>query len=279
MEKRGQDQGSVLRFSNSVFCVSIMESYRSILGRVFSAKADKNLIGDGMASLSADRIAVLSEDTVIETGYGPGPPPRIIKPSFGSGDNGSNGETGQTIGNAFLAMMLFIGADVMFFAGLIGAFIVFRFGAENWPPPGQPRLPIGVTGVNTAILLCSSITMLWTWRTLRKWNRRKVIRGIVLTVALGTIFLLVQGYEWVRLLRFGLMLSSGVFGATFYTLIGCHALHVIGAAVWLLVVLVRLVFNPIAYGPNRTVGIKLIGMYWLLVVGLWPILYGLVYLS
>ena len=44
---------------------------------------------------------------------------------------------------------MLLGAEAMFFAGLIGAFLVFRFGSTVWPPPFQPRLPIGVTGINT----------------------------------------------------------------------------------------------------------------------------------
>jgi heme/copper-type cytochrome/quinol oxidase subunit 3 len=220
-----------------------------------------------------------TEDISVEKSLGQGPPPIVADGAFDPGNDGSDGEAGQPIGNAFLAMLLFLGADVMLFAGLIGAFVVFRYGVHDWPPTGQPRLPIGVTGVNTAILLYSGYTMIRAWRRLRNWNRAKVIQALAATAVLGSIFLIVQGHEWVRLLRFGLTLSSSVYGSMFYTLIGCHGLHVLGAVVWLLVVLLRLIFNPHSYGPGQHVGIKLIGMYWFLVVALWPVLYGLVYLS
>jgi len=215
-----------------------------------------------------------------EKNYGQGPPPIFDDPD-GSGDSGdhTNGDTGEPTGNALLAMMLFIGADLMFFAGLIGAFVVFRFGAESWPPPGQPRLPLGVTAINTAILIVSGMAMIQVWRRLAQWNRARVLKGILATAGLGLTFLLVQGYEWIRLIDFGLKLSSGVFGGMFYVLIGCHGLHVLGAVVALMVVVARFYLNPNSYGPQRSLGIKLIGMYWILVVALWPILYGLVYLS
>ncbi|MCH9007027.1 cytochrome c oxidase subunit 3 [candidate division KSB1 bacterium] len=90
---------------------------------------------------------------------------------------------------------------------------------------------------------------------------------------------MVQGYEWLRLLDFGLKLSSGVFGATFYILIGCHALHVIGAVIWLSAVSLRIRLSSHAFDERRIESVKLIGMYWFLVVALWPILYGLVYWS
>ncbi len=222
---------------------------------------------------------VAHREKVAEKGFGQGPPPVFDEPDFGDDGEETNGETGEPTGNALLAMMLFIGADVMFFAGLIGAFVVFRFGAESWPPPGQPRLPLEVTAINTAILSLSGMIMILVWRKLAEWNREQVLKGLLLTAGLGLTFLLVQGYEWVRLIDFGLRLSSGIFGGMFYVLIGCHALHVLGAVIALLVVVFRFHRNQEHYGLKRTLGIKLVGMYWLLVVVLWPVLYGLVYLS
>ncbi|RMF69073.1 MAG: hypothetical protein D6743_02510, partial [Calditrichaeota bacterium] len=181
--------------------------------------------------------------------------------------------------NAFVAVMLFIGADFMFFAGLIGAFLVFRFGVLDWPPPDQPRLPVAVTGLNTTFLLVSGYTMLRTWRHLTHWTGERVFKSLAITSLLGTAFLLGQGYEWVRLLRFGLTLSSSVYGGIFYVLIGCHALHVLAAVVWLGAVVAKLKFRPPVNLSSASLSIKLAGMYWLLVVGLWPLLYGLVYLS
>jgi heme/copper-type cytochrome/quinol oxidase subunit 3 len=217
------------------------------------------------------------DDVVTQKSFGQGPPPLFVEPPFGPGDNGRYRGPKPPVGNAYLAMLLFIGADVMFFAGLIGAFVVFRFGTVDWPPPNQPRLPVEVTGVNTVILLASGYTMLRTWRRLRNWNRQRILNGLTVTAVLGSIFLLVQGNEWVKLLGYGLTLSSGVYGAIFYTLIGCHAVHVLGAVTWLVAVLIML--KKGSFSARRHVGIKLAGMYWFLVVGLWPILYTLVYLN
>ena len=175
------------------------------------------------------------------------------------------------------AMAWFIFSEVMFFAGLIGAFIVFRFGSAIWPPPLQARLPVEVTGVNTAVLLFSAYTMYRAWRAARSGNRRGLLQGLWMTAILGTVFLAVQGYEWIRLLGFGLTMSSGVYGATFYTLIGFHALHVFGALCWLLVVLTMARNNR--FSANRHIALDLCGMYWSFVVILWPVLYTLVYLN
>jgi cytochrome c oxidase subunit 3 len=171
---------------------------------------------------------------------------------------------------------MLLAAESMLFAGLIGAFLVFRLSSPNWPPPFQPRLPVFVTGVNTLFLLSSWLTMRASLKAARAGDRRALIRLLSVTAALGVLFLIVQGYEWLRLIGFGLTVSSGVYGATFYTIIGCHALHVFGAIVWLLVVLVQSragKFTPRAHTP-----VEVCAMYWAFVVGLWPLLYGLVYL-
>jgi cytochrome c oxidase subunit 3 len=87
----------------------------------------------------------------------------------------------------------------------------------------------------------------------------------------------VQGVEWVRLLRFGLTASSAGYGTTFYTLIGAHGAHVLGALAWLTVTL--LLVERGRLGPTRMGPIRACAMYWHFVVALWPFLYVAVYLA
>ncbi len=135
------------------------------------------------------------EETSGGPGYGEGSPP----PQSGT----------PAISNARLGLFVFLGAEVMFFAGLIGCFLVFRLGSDVWPPPSQPRLPVAATGVNTAILLLSGLTVHLALKAVRRGWQAGLVRWIIATVVLGGLFLSVQGYEWVRLIRFGLKLSSG----------------------------------------------------------------------
>jgi cytochrome c oxidase subunit 3 len=173
-------------------------------------------------------------------------------------------------------MLIFIAAEVMFFAGLIGAFMVFRFSGRPWPPPFQPRLPVGITSVNTVFLLASSLTFILARRGLKQGDIGRLCSYLSITGALGLLFLGIQGYEWVRLLSFGLTVSSGTYASTFYTIIGAHAVHVSMAVVWLIVVLIRAWLGY--YSPDKQTGVMTCGMYWHLVVGLWPLLFFLVYL-
>ncbi len=73
---------------------------------------------------------------------------------------------------------MLLGAELMFFAGLIGAFLVFRLSATVWPPPFQPRLPIGVTGVNTVILLVSALTVHWAVGAARAGAAYRALFGL-----------------------------------------------------------------------------------------------------
>ncbi len=199
------------------------------------------------------------------SGFGGGkPPPPPIRPSM------------QFASNAWLAVLMFLGAEAMFFAGLIGAFIVFRIANPVWPPPFQPRLPIAATGVNTLVLLASAVTMRLGLRAIQRGDRTRLVRFLSLTAAGGLVFLSIQGFEWLRLLNFGLTLSSSIYGGLFYTIIGCHALHVFGALVWLLVVWYKARAGN--YTRQNYVGLQTCSMYWVFVVALWPLLYGLVYL-
>ena len=187
-------------------------------------------------------------------------------------------ETGQPTSNARLAILILLGAEIMFFAGLIGTFLVFRLGSVTWPPPSQAdvRLPIGVTGINTIVLLFSGYTMIRALLSARKDSQKELRRWLLVTGILGAIFLVVQGSEWVRLVHHGFTLSSGVYGSIFYVLIGCHALHALVAVVWELSVFAKALSG--CYTIDRHVGVEICTIYWTFVVVLWPILYVLVYL-
>lgn len=178
------------------------------------------------------------------------------------------------LNNARLGVIMLLGAELMFFAGLIGAFLVFRLSATVWPPPFQPRLPIGVTGVNTVILLFSALTVHWAVGAARAGAA--IMRHLAWTALLGAVFLLIQGYEWLRMIHFGLTKSSSVYGGLFYTLIGAHGVHVIGGLIWLSIVCWQAKRGR--FTKKDFVGVQTARLYWTFVVALWPVLYGLVYL-
>jgi cytochrome c oxidase subunit 3 len=131
--------------------------------------------------------------------------------------------------------------------------------------------------MNTLLLLASSWTFTRALRAVRRDDRTALVKWLVWTWGLGALFLLIQGIEWTRLVHFGLRVSSGIYGATFYTLIGMHGAHVLGAATWLGAML--WVARRGRLTRVRHVALDCCAMYWHFVVALWPILYVLVYLA
>lgn len=177
---------------------------------------------------------------------------------------------------AIVGTVLVIAADVMLFAGLLFAFWVLRLSAPVWPPPLQPRLPAGVTAVNTLILLASGMAIGAGVRAARHADRARLVRWFGAGALLGVLFIAVQGYEWIRLVGFGLTVTSGTYGALFYALIGAHALHVLVALAWLAATLVLVQRGRIVDGPAAS--LEACALYWRFVVALWPVLYVCIYL-
>jgi len=199
-------------------------------------------------------------------------------PPTGGGD-GPEREPGPRrprLDNIRIAMLFLICGEIMFFGGLISAFLVLRVSAALWPPPLQPRLPIGVTGLNTLVLLASSVAMLAAARAAKRDDTPRLTGRLLIAAALGTVFLIVQGYEWFRLVSYGLTLSAGAYGGTFYTLIGTHAAHVVAGVLW--VGMTILLAARGRFTDGRTGGLRACMIYWHFVVLMWPVLYVLVYL-
>lgn len=176
-----------------------------------------------------------------------------------------------------LGLLIFVAAEMMFFAGLISTFLVLRAGSDGWPPIGQPRLPIGLTAANTIVLVLSALTMRLALGAARRGQQQSLVRWLAITAVLGATFLVVQGAEWVRLIEHGLSATASPYGSTFFTIVGMHGLHVAGAMGALALVLARATSGR--YPADHHGGVELCWIYWAFVVGLWPVLYVLVYLT
>ena len=192
---------------------------------------------------------------------------RPISPS-----TGSPSPTRPLLPNAVLAVLIFVVVEVMMFAGFISAFVISKAQFNVWPPPGQPRLPVEATAVNTLVLLASGALLFWAGRKFAKDPRSARIWLLIPTV-MGCCFVGFQGVEWFRLLQAGLTLFSGSYGSFFYMIVGMHALHAIIA----ILVLVYLYILGLR-GSLTTNALWAGQIFWYFVVGIWPVLYILVYL-
>jgi cytochrome c oxidase subunit 3 len=178
----------------------------------------------------------------------------------------------QVAPNSVIGILIFVIAELMFFGGLISAHTIVKSSAlSGWPPPGQPRLPVYETLINTAALIASGFVLYYARR---RYGQSAALarRPLLIAMLLGAFFVVFQGVEWAGLLREGLTLTSSTHGGFFYLIIGLHALHAGAALLVLLWAYSRLVRNDLVLSQLVTVEI-----FWYFVVGLWPILYWRVY--
>jgi len=174
--------------------------------------------------------------------------------------------------SAVLGTLIFVIAEMMMFAGLMSAFSIVKAGALGWPPPGQPRLPVEATAFNTAVLLASAVFLFIANRSFAR-NRNLARRPLFTAMGLGAFFVVFQGYEWVSLIRQGLTLTSSNHGSFFYLIVGMHGFHAIAGLTVLGTAGLKLSRGLLA--PSTFAAAQI---FWYFVVGLWPILYFMVYL-
>ena len=181
------------------------------------------------------------------------------------------------ISNGVLGMIIFIVSEIMFFAALISSYLVLRSGATEWPPWGQPRLPVVATAFNTLVLLASGWMLYKAFQqfTQPEPSIAKTQKFLGISILLGVFFVVFQGYEWMQLIQFGLTLTSSTYGGLFYLIIGTHALHAIAALLMLVHSYWKL--RPAQTPPLTPTDFAVPLVFWYFVVGVWPILYFLVY--
>jgi heme/copper-type cytochrome/quinol oxidase subunit 3 len=170
---------------------------------------------------------------------------------------------------------LFLASEVMFFTGLIVAYITVRFNSVSWPVVAD-ALNVPLVAANTFILIVSSVTMVLALDAAERGQPRYRL-FLVATIVLGVIFLSIQAIEWNELLHEGTTPSTNLFGATFFTLTGVHGAHVTGGVLWMLGVTITAFLRPKKY-LDDPIGLELLGLYWHFVDLVWIILFTIVYL-
>jgi cytochrome c oxidase subunit 3 len=171
-----------------------------------------------------------------------------------------------------LGMLLFIISEVMIFGAFFTAYFFIRVvNGDPWPHSGT-TLPVAVAGVNTAILLSSSLTMHWTLVSAKSGNRFGLKAGILTTLGLGATFLFVQINEYAHL---GFSPQNHAQGSIFYGLTGLHGCHVFIGLLLLSFVAVRSFRGH--FTPEEHRGVEVPGIYWHFVDVMWVFVYSTIY--
>ncbi len=169
-------------------------------------------------------------------------------------------------------MLLFIISEVMIFGAFFTAYFFIRIVSHNpWPAHGTV-LPVAVAGVNTAILLSSSLTIHWALVSIKHGNRFGLKAGMVSTFLLGLTFLTVQINEYIHI---GFAPQNSGQATVFYSLTGLHGAHVFIGLCLLAIVTIRAFRGH--YSPEEHDGMEVPGIYWHFVDIMWVIVYTTVY--
>ena len=177
-----------------------------------------------------------------------------------------------------LGMLLFIISEVMVFGAFFTAYFFIRVVHSGEPPPHWfpiqgHELPKAVAGVNTAILLSSSITMHWAQTGIKHGNRFALKAGMFTTFLLGATFLFIQINEYVHI---GFAPQDHAQGSIFYGLTGLHGAHVTIGLMLLLFVTIRSFRGHFSAESYR--GMEIPGIYWHFVDVMWIVVYFTVYI-
>ena len=174
--------------------------------------------------------------------------------------------------NMLRGVKLGILSEVMLFAALFTAYFVIRSESGGWPPAGHERPELLLPGLNTLLLVSSSVTMQWAVRAIGRGQVATMRLGLRLTLLLGSIFIIVQGYEFANN---GFGLSDGVFGSTFYTLTGFHGAHVL-AGLGLMAIVARRARRGLVTAERHT-ALEAASYYWHFVDVVWVFLFSTLY--
>jgi cytochrome c oxidase subunit III len=179
----------------------------------------------------------------------------------------------ELVPSGLLGMVIFVGTEIMFFAGLISAFTISKAGAPRgaWNLPAGQVLPLASTAVNTVALFVSAALL---WIAGRQYRARSPAATQTLLAAtfFGGLFVMLQGREWVGLIAHGVTLWSSGLGAFFYVIVGTHAVHAVAALAGLAVAWWRLRAGRLSDGFLLAAQ-----TFWYFVVLIWPVIYARVY--
>ena len=187
---------------------------------------------------------------------------------------------------AKIGMWLFLFTEVLLFAGLFLAFLVYRSTHLEAFHHAAQALNVTLGGTNTVVLLTSSLTMVLSITAIQKGEKRASLFFLGVTILCAVIFTCIKYVEWSAKIHHGIYPGSPhlaemprgevLFYGLYYTMTGLHALHVfIGAGT--LIGMIPLISNG---NINKGDFIKLenAGLYWHLVDLIWIYLFPLLYL-
>ena len=198
----------------------------------------------------------------------------------------------QQLDAAMLGMWTFLITEVLFFGGMFTAYAIYRNIYHDAFASTSEYMDVILGGTNTAVLICSSLSMAVAVRAAQLSQYRTQVISLLLTMFFGTVFLVIKGFEYHNKWAEGLVPGfhfdlvhyrnpeyaheAQILFFLYFCMTGMHALHMIvglGLLTYLVVQARRRVFHANYYTP-----VEMIGLYWHFVDVVWIFLFPLLYL-
>jgi cytochrome c oxidase subunit 3 len=186
-------------------------------------------------------------------------------------------------------MWIFLATEVMFFGALFACYTVFRFRDPEVFAHASHHLSLILGGINTGVLLCSSLSMALAVRSIQLDQRRVTVGFLILTCLLGLVFLGIKGFEYHEKFVETLVPGAGfhydgpdparaqIFFWLYFAMTGLHGLHVLIGVLVLFVIM--LLVQRRRVDRQRYMAVEIAGLYWHFVDIVWVFLYPLLYLA
>lgn len=203
--------------------------------------------------------------------------------------------------SSLLGMWVFMAQEVMFFGGMLAVYAIYRNVYYASFAAGSHHLDVTLGTVNTAVLICSSLTMALAVHSAALGKRKMTVLFLLMTIALGSVFLVVKGVEYTDKFHHHLVPGAGysaealrdahgqplpegsdtaihsqMFFVLYFALTGLHALHMIIG----LPILAYMAWRAWQgrFGPEYYTPVEITGLYWHFVDIVWIFLFPLLYL-
>jgi cytochrome c oxidase subunit III len=161
-------------------------------------------------------------------------------------------------------MLLVVAIETTVFATLLSSYLYLRAGAAEWPPADIPLPGLLLPGINTVVLLTSSVAVFWASRGLARGDQRRLKLGLGAGILLEVTFFVIKliesqgfGYGW----------GTDAYASIFWSISGLHTVHV------LIAILMAAAAGVLAlkgyYTEERTLGIQVVSIYWQFVAAIW----------
>jgi cytochrome c oxidase subunit 3 len=196
-----------------------------------------------------------------------------------------------------LGMWVFLATEVMFFGGMFCAYLIYRYWYFNEFAAGSRSLDIWLGTINTAVLICSSLTVALGVRAAQMGKRKLLVILLLLTIVFGLAFLGIKGVEWYTKFQEHHIPGSSfsaddlireypqiridpsheqIFFSLYFAMTGLHALHMI-IGVGIFTFLTYYAWKG-RYTPEYHNPVEIGGLYWHFVDIIWIYLFPLLYL-